>query len=287
MDINNRESGACAVCSETKPESFRIWFDGFIKLYKCQKCGFVFQAPSPGRYTPILNYEDCYTLDFLKEGKEFMYPERKLDLENIIENILKLKPNGKILDVGCGDGLFLFLCKKKNLDGYGIEPSKQLSSYASYKTGCKIIQGFYKKEMFPPASFDIVSFIQVLEHIPNPLEAMRIANYHLKEGGICVIEIPSINSPHFLAYKCTGIKWFVKPPTGVIPSHFGYFTPKTLLTLTKKVGFKKIDLITGRWHYKYSGVLKKIGKIMDPLLNIVKVGGILFIGKKIKNIGNN
>jgi ubiquinone/menaquinone biosynthesis C-methylase UbiE len=240
----------------------------------------VSQFPGPGQYTIVKNYEDCYSLDFLKKGQEFMYPERRRTLQDIVDRMISIKPNGRILDVGCGDGHFLYLCKKKSLDCCGVEPSKQLSSYASSKTGSRIVQGLYSKEMFPESHFDIVSFIQVLEHIPRPIAVLETANYHLSFGGLCVIEIPSIHSPHFLAYQWTGIKWFVRPPGGVIHSHVGYYTPKTLLTLTEKCGFRKVLLMTGRWQYKYSGLLKQVGKIIDPLLNKIKVGGILYIGEK-------
>ena len=148
------------------------------------------------------------------------------------------------------------------------------------KTGAKIIQGQYDKDMFPQDYFDIITFIQVLEHIPDPISALETAKYHLRVNGILVIEVPSIHSPHFLAYQWTGIKRFVKPPDGVIYSHYGYYTPKSLNALTKRCGFEELKVTTGRWQYKYAGLLGKVGKIIDPLLDSLKIGGILYIGKK-------
>jgi len=270
----------CAVCGEIKPEVFKIWFDGYVKLHRCLTCGFVAQYPGPGKFTVVTDYQDFYSLDFVNKGQEFIYPERHRVLQDISNRAIAQKPNGRILDVGCGDGHFISVCSQKGLDCYGVEDSKVLSLYASQKTGAKIVQGLYDRNMFPQNYFDIITFIQVLEHIPDPISALEIANWHLRVNGVLIVEVPSIHSPHFLAYQWTGIKRFVKPPSGIIYSHYGYYTPKSLATLTKGRGFKELAMITGRWQYKYTGLLGQVGKIIDPLLNSLKIGGILYLGTK-------
>jgi SAM-dependent methyltransferase len=279
MEIQKELCKPCAVCGETHSESFKIWFDEYIKLYKCLKCGFVSQFPGPGKFKVIDDYRDLYSLDFLKQGKEFMYPNRKSIFQDTLNRIAVIKKSGDILDIGCGDGHFLYLCSLMGFNCFGVEDSKVLSSFASQKTGANIILGRYTKEMFSAESFDVITLIQVLEHIPIPIIALETAFYHLRRNGILVIEIPSISSPHFLAYRFTGIKKFVKHE-GVIISHFGYYSPKTLMTLTRNCGFDKISLVTGRWQFKYNGLLKLISKFIDPIINALKVGGILYIGTK-------
>jgi SAM-dependent methyltransferase len=281
-DENKKLSHPCAVCGESRPQMFRIWFDGYLKLYRCKSCGFVSQFPGPGSHTIVTDYTDKYSLDFLKNGQEFMYPNRRIVLQDIIDRIKKYQKVGDILDVGCGDGQFLFLSSKNGFNCNGVEGSEKLSSYASSKTGAKVTQGIYNKEMFPENTFDVISLIQVLEHIPTPKDALENAKYHLRQNGILVIEIPSITAPNFLAYRLTKFKRFVKPPSGVIFSHFGYYNPKSLFALTQKCGFITEELVTGRWQYKYTGYLKIIGQIFDPIFNFTKIGGILYIGRNNK-----
>lgn len=270
----------CAVCGETRSDMFRIWFDGYVKLYKCLTCGLVAQYPGPGEFSVVTDYEDFYSLDFVNDGQEFMYPERRRVLSDICTRATTSHAGGRVLDVGCGDGHFLYLCAQKGLDCYGVEGSKALSSYAAEKTGAKVVQGLYSREMFPQGYFDTISLIQVLEHIPNPASALETAHYHLRDNGVLAIEVPSMHSPHFLAYRWTGVKRFVKPPNGIIRSHCNYFTPKTLTTLATRCGFTEVSLTTGRWQYKYTGTLGRIGKTIDPLLNATGVGGILYLGTK-------
>lgn len=278
--INNLDN-LCAICGEVRPEKFKIWFDGYLKLYRCKQCEFVAQFPGPGKHTIVSEYKDKYSLDFLKKSQKFMYPERKRVLKDIVDRISVYKAKGDFLDIGCGDGHFLYLCSKQGgVKCHGVEASEVLSSYSASISGANIIQGLYTKEMFPENSFDVITLIQVLEHISTPIKTLNTVGYHLRSNGILVIEIPSIRAPHFLAYRLTKIKYFVKPPSGIITSHFGYYDPNTLLALTKKCGFKKKELLTGRWKYKYSGFLKVLGQLIDPLLNFTKIGGILYIGQK-------
>jgi 2-polyprenyl-3-methyl-5-hydroxy-6-metoxy-1,4-benzoquinol methylase len=268
----------CPLCGDGDPENFKIYFDGHVKLYRCKTCAFVAQYPGPGQYTVLTNYEDFPKSRALEEGQEFLYPNKRRVLQNIVDHIFDIAGPGKILDVGCGDGHFLYLCALKGFTCYGIEPSKKTSAYASSRAGINVVQGTYEKELFPENSFDIVSFIQVLEHVPNPAMVLEAARYHLRSGGLLVVEVPSIRSPHFLLYQLTGIKWFVRPPKGIIYSHVNYFSPKTLVALIEQSGFKQKKLITGRWRFKYSGVLGSIANITDPLMNVTKVGGILYFG---------
>lgn len=273
-------SNPCSVCGESKPEMFKLWFDGYLKLYRCKTCGFIAQYPGPGKYTIVNDYRNFYSLDFTNNGQEYMYPDRRPGFIDIMEYATSLKSTGRLLDVGCGDGHFLTIGKLKGFDCYGVEDSKSLSAYASQKSGAKIVLGVYNKDMFPQGYFDIITFIQVLEHIPIPVDALETAKYHLTANGILIIEVPSVHSPHFLAYQLTGIKKFVKPPNGVIYSHYGYYSPKSLNYLTARCGFRTLTMITGRWQYKYKGLLSQVGRIIDPLLNVFKIGGILYIGTK-------
>ncbi len=271
---------SCAVCGESKPNSFRIYFDGYIKLYKCRTCGFIAQYPGPGCNTVDTDYEETYSLSFLDKGQSFMYPNRRRALQDIADRIAGIKTDGRLLDVGCGDGHLLHLCRGKGYECYGVEPSRLLAEYAAKKTGAQIIQGMYEKDTFPQGMFDVITFVQVLEHIVDPDRIIDVARCHLKPSGLLVIEVPSTRAPHFLMYQFTKNKWFVKPPDGVIPCHVGYYTPSSLERLVNDHGFRTASLVTGRWQYKYGGVLGKVGKALDPAFDRLRIGGILLMSER-------
>jgi len=270
----------CPICGESNSGKFKIYFDGYIKLYKCLSCTHVAQFSGPGIAMVTTEYDDYYDLDFVKKGQEFEYPKRETVFMDIANRAQKVAKGKKILDVGCGDGHFLHCCEKLGFETVGVEPSKLLSEYASKKINGRVINGYYTQNLFPERSFDVITFIQVIEHLQNPVEILKIAYYNLKPGGVLIIEVPSRLSPHFLAYRATRIKWFVKPPDGIIDCHVSYFSPKTMRRLCELAGFSEQQLITGRWKVKYRGFLKNIAAITDPIMNLFGVGGILYIGKK-------
>ncbi len=271
----------CFVCGNNKAVDFKLYFDSHLKLYQCKLCSFVFQYTSSCGEPIKIDYHDYYELDFVDRGQEFMYPQRQRSFEDIANRIKKLsQPDAKLLDIGCGDGHFLSNCEKNGFVCTGVEPSKNLAKYAAGKVKGKVANSEYKEDLFPANSFDVITFIQVIEHLSDSVAILKIAKKHLKPGGLLVIEVPSIYAPHFLAYKLTGIKYFVKPPTGIIDCHLGYYSPRSLSFLTKQLGFKTVSLTTGRWRVKYSGLLKVLAIIFDPIMNFFKVGGILYMGRK-------
>jgi hypothetical protein len=62
--------------------------------------------------------------------------------------------------------------------------------------------------------------------------------------------------------------------------HCNYFTPKTLISLASKAGFKTVSLTTGRLRIKYGGFKRILGLLFDPIFNYFRLGGILYIGQK-------
>jgi SAM-dependent methyltransferase len=272
---------ACAVCGEDKPDAFRIYFDGYLKLYRCCSCSHVAQFPGPGGNMVIDNYDFTFGLGFVEKGWEFQYPYRQNGLTDIAKRALKVAGVGKrLLDVGGGDGHFIHCAEGLGFDCTGVEPSELLSEYAASKVRGRIVRGYYEKSLFPKESFDVITFIQVVEHLLDPLDVLKTAHYHLKPGGIIVVEVPSRLAPHFLAYQFTGVKWFVRPWDGVIRVHVSYFSPRSMRHLTRLAGFSEQSLVTGRWRAKYQGMLRHIAVITDPVMNAIGVGGILYIGWK-------
>lgn len=277
----NGLSAACLVCQENRPEAFRIYFDGYIKLYRCLRCGFVAQYPGPGRARVVEDYDHYYDLDFVKRGQKYMYPTRQAAFVEMAERIKRRVGAGAaILDIGAGDGHFMSCLEQAGFRAIGVEPSVALANYATTQVRGVIKNSYYERNLFSPESFDAITFIQVLEHVANPAEILRTAWYHLRPGGYVIVEVPSVHSPHFLAYRLTHLKQFVRPPTGVIQCHISYFSPKTLRQLARTAGFSAEELVTGRWKVKYRGLIKLIATITDPIFNALRIGGIFYIGRK-------
>jgi len=102
----------------------------------------------------------------------------------------------KLLDVGCGDGDFIFMVRDKFRECYGvdvsaqrIEKAKELPNQEKFHFfECDVDKGL----RFPDNFFDAVTCIAVLEHVFNPPNLVKEIHRVLKPGGIFLVQVPNI-----------------------------------------------------------------------------------------------
>ena len=119
--------------------------------------------------------------------------ERSQYLSSISEEIkyiANLKP-GAVLDIGCGPGWLLSQLNSR-WKRYGIEPSKQAASVA--EKYASIFEGTLEDFVFRRDSFDLVVAYHVIEHIHDPLAAIKTIHQLLKPGGTLILGTPDFDS---------------------------------------------------------------------------------------------
>ncbi len=104
-----------------------------------------------------------------------------------------LKTDDKILDLGCGEGFFLYLLPK-NIQAKGVDISRVALERAKelLKDHPNTSVGFgnaYKTD-FEDKSFDKIACSEVLEHVPEPEKVIKEIHRLLKDDGIAVISVP-------------------------------------------------------------------------------------------------
>lgn len=133
--------------------------------------------------------------------------ERRL---NLIQKYVSLK-NKKILDVGCGEGLYLKRFKNFTNELYGIDiDEEKIEKIKNQFPNVRVAPA--EKLPFPENFFDIILFNEVLEHVEDDKKAIREAFRCLKKGGKIIIFAPN----RFYPFETHGIYF-----KGVY--HFGNF----------------------------------------------------------------
>ena len=133
----------------------------------------------------------------------------------IVETLRGLRSSsrwGRILDVGCGDGLFFPQLREFGTVVEGIEPASQLGKNAgtNHIYVCPFDQNFR-----PPHKYSVILMLDVLEHLADPIGALRYARELLEPNGILLITVPAfmtlwtnhdLLNHHFTRYTKAGLR---------------------------------------------------------------------------------
>jgi ubiquinone/menaquinone biosynthesis C-methylase UbiE len=100
--------------------------------------------------------------DTIAESYNELYKEEQIEKIAIVKKHIEIKPEYKLLDVGCGNAFYLddFKC-----ECVGIDPSKKLLS--QYKGKHKVIQGKAEKIPFQENEFDVVVSFTAIQNFNN------------------------------------------------------------------------------------------------------------------------
>ena len=183
----------CLQCGSNKNIKIHSEF-GSIGIVRCNECNLVFTSPRPKNSEK--NY-DGNIKDFEKEYNYFfedlLEHHRDKNYRQEIFIIKKHIPTGKLLDVGCNAGRFLSLAIHSGYEGFGIEPSESLAKLGKDKLALNIENCTLNRTKHKNKSFDVITAIDVFEHITNPLNFLRDCRNLLKDNGKLIIKIPNGN----------------------------------------------------------------------------------------------
>jgi SAM-dependent methyltransferase len=121
--------------------------------------------------------------------RHWWWRARERFLVNWIERVRSQTPCRKILDVGCGDGLF-FGALQRFGEVHGIEPDRSLVTDPRW--AARIEHTPLGPSYHGSASYDIVLMLDVLEHIEDDVGALRSAATALRPGGRLLLTVPAL-----------------------------------------------------------------------------------------------
>ena len=215
------------LCSET---SNVVLFEvGTQSVCRCAACNQVYVTG-----INVGTVQADYDKDYFAERNAYInrWEEFSRLFQKIIDKIIKFKPQGRLLDVGCSVGIFLDVARKNGFDVKGVEVSTWASEFARQK-GFDVITGGLLDATYPEKSFDVIILNHVLEHLPKPVEILLEAKRILKDDGLLVIGVPNFGS--YMAAIKKG-KWASLQPD----QHIWQFTHESLLHLLMKSGFSEL-----------------------------------------------
>lgn len=222
----------CRLCKSKKLSVFLSLKD--FKLLKCSSCQIIFIDPFPSATLQKEANRELYGRQMVQKEYWKKLPQLKRRVKKAVTELQKFKKDGKLLDVGCGFGLFLEMAKEAGFKVYGVEMEKETVKAVQEKFGLKnIYQKNIKEIGFPERYFDVITLFDILEHLENPEVILKELKKLLKPNGVLVVQSPNIKS---IMFKLTKEKWNWL----LFPNHLYHFTPKSLASLLNDSGYKII-----------------------------------------------
>jgi ubiquinone/menaquinone biosynthesis C-methylase UbiE len=201
-----------------------------------------------------------------------------INMERIVR-LKKMKPVGKLLDVGCGRGNFLKIAQDHGFNVQGIDISKSAIEYARKHFGVNADDSTLDDLVSTDARFDVITLWHVLEHLVEPFNYLLQVRSLLKDEGICIVEVPNLNS---LKFQTARHKW----KGGNHPLyHRTFFTVSTLRRALLKTGFQSVRRL--RLSYRLPG-RNRIYEGIKAALNVVGMDSFLaFVAEKQNSSGED
>lgn len=230
--MTDAENNICRLCGGKSRQTFLHDIitrnnDRFA-LNRCDNCALVTTDPMPADKMLQQYYDQDYWQAGRVKTSALLDSLYRLRMAPIVAAIRQYTTyDSKILDWGCGDGSLIALLRSFGLHCFGID------AYRKDLNDPQISSTTIEKSDFPQEYFDIITCFHVLEHLADPLAAVKHALMLLKPGGLIIIEVPNLDSIGFQIFKH---RW--QPLE--IPTHLNHFTPATLQKLLEAAGKTQI-----------------------------------------------
>ncbi len=196
---------------------------GVRDLARCRNCGLIFfrKQPSPGQIKKFYNTEIFSPAEYYKK----MQKADKKNFSIVMGHVEKIKPAGKLLDVGCSTGNLMEFARSRGWSCYGIELNKKAVEECRRRK-LNVKSEVLGRRTFSNSYFDWINLGDVIEHVKNPKELLRICNSKLKKDGVLTLSTPDIS-------KWLARKFQIKPG-----EHIFYFDKKTIRMILEMSGFR-------------------------------------------------
>jgi 2-polyprenyl-3-methyl-5-hydroxy-6-metoxy-1,4-benzoquinol methylase len=260
------QPATCPICSGGQVHELLVAPDRFhlrkqmYRLLRCQSCSAVWLASPPRPLEMWQHYTEDYHKAIVTAGEGAAAIRWKPQVKLISQH----KSGGAILDIGCSSGGFLSTMKSPAWKLYGIEMEESTAERARATTGAEVFVGDAVAAPFAPASFDVITCFDVLEHVYSPRQFLTKVREWLKPGGIFYSMMPNIDS---WEARLFGTHWFGLE----LPRHISHFSPRSLRYLMSELGFEEVCVKTPpvsymerSANYVCSSVLEQMGYTPAP-----------------------
>ena len=262
-EVNYREI-KCPVCGQAEREKV---FDGFDRydhsfvekypIWRCLGCGTLYLNPLPvprnwdyfypaDIINPFLEFEANHQ-DFFQKLYAFVHPYALAWKRKQVE---KFAGVGRILDVECGNGDFLFSMRRHLWEVVGTERIGRYAKFARQTLGIKVFDEVSELVSSYANYFDAVTFWHSFSRFDEPAGILAAVRTVLRDEGFLFVGIPNVRSVDFYFY---GKDWAALD----IPRRLFHISPVQMRQFARAHGWKIVAEKPIGLDYYYNALLSE------------------------------
>ena len=266
----------CPICDAADSRYLRRGY-----YVKCLECKVAFRE----QHESVAELGEYWQKEFWTDEEI----EKRKNREPVFRDAFKLlhhqKPKGgSVLDIGCGIGTFLAVCREGGWNVTGVEPSSIACEVARKEYGLELINELFSSVMFQGKKFDAIFAAQVLHHLPDPAAFVADIDRVLADDGILILRTPNLiplELSLFLQRLLGREKEFFCGPA------LYTFHPDTLSLLFRRLEYREVTFVNSRPYLEMPGapwqsgqsVGANLGRLSVTALKLATYGAVEVVHK--------
>jgi SAM-dependent methyltransferase len=266
---------ACVVCGceraatlFTAPDRLYHTTAKEFAVVRCEECGLMRLNPQPDaeelrRYYP----ENYWFAPDESAASRMEEAYRRLVLRDhvrfVTQALAGVRARGRLLDVGCGGGLFLGMMRERGYRVAGLDFSPEAAAMAWKRQQAPVVCGDLAHAPLGAGSFAGITMFHVLEHVPDPRAYLVAARDLLAPDGRLVVQVPNAASWQF---RLLGRRW-----SGVdVPRHLFDFRARDVEKLMEACGMVVVRRKYFSLRDNPAGLASSLAPGLDPMARRVR-----------------
>ncbi|MFV0389621.1 MAG: class I SAM-dependent methyltransferase [Pyrinomonadaceae bacterium] len=247
----------CPACQNQKSNSFGTK-NGYA-LEKCSVCKTLFAELSIENQNTSAEVQDLY--DHYYDFANYKLPKAaEISLQKIVDSFSDFRQTGNFIDIGFGEGGMLSVAEKNGWKCFGTELSPQSLEYGNAK-GWTVSTDAFSDERFPKEKFDVVTMVELIEHVANPDFFFETAFKLLRPNGLLFLTTPNAQS---INLRFLGTEWSVISP----PEHITLWSANGLKQALERNKFATLTIRTdGLNPFEIFNKIRNRGKKSEVAVN--------------------
>ena len=221
----------CIFCNTKSPQI--VIEEGDFQCRKCPSCDLIYISNRPS----LEEIEKLYNKDWAKRSADASisgFFGRRLHARHHLKIIKKFLKDGSLLEIGPGEGSFLYEARNEGFEVHGIELNHTQADFIRNRLNISCEESPLEASSLDSKKFDMIYHRDVISHFYDPIAEFQKMNERLRDNGFLIFETGNLGDVEK--------KYFKLFTSFQLPDHLFFFSEKNLRELLRRTGFEFVKI---------------------------------------------